>query len=298
VRLVSLVAAALAAAIVAVPRSPAAGTEEEHSSIHLVSASGGQLREVVSDDAAEGPQLSLSWTRDGKALVYARSPCDGCSEIRFLRLAAKSSLGLIIGQGRAPRLGRDGRTLVYIGSDGGLYASALTGTVSRRVIPGSLSAGGIDQPDVSPDGRQIAFRRGQANGKWSIDVVAVAGGHERRLTPLGTAASNPAWSPDGRTIAFSLQAPDGRWRIALVRADGGGLRILPLAGSTSFPTWSPDGRRIAFVREGGSGDSIYASDLSGRHERRLTPAGMDAIQPAWSPRGDRIAFVENEPSDD
>lgn len=297
---VSCVVATAAAALVLGAAATRAGAAEPHPSIYLAAVATGHLREVVVDPDDEGPPLSLSWTPDAGALVFGHASCDGCAEIRLLHLAPRSpGLGLIVGQGRAPSLSRDGTTLLFIGQDGGIYSAKLAGGPARRLLPGVPGAGGIDQPRFSPEGRRIAFMRAQPNGKWSIDVSSVAGGGERRLTPLGISAANPAWSPDGTTVAFSAQAAGGRWRIELVRRDGRNLRVVPgSGGSDSFPTWSPDGKRIAFVRQGRKGDSIFIADVSGGHARRLTPNTLDAIQPAWSPRGDQIAFVVNTPVSD
>ena len=54
------------------------------------------------------------------------------------------------------------------------------------------------QPLWSPDGRRLAFTRGQ--GGASVYVVNVDGGRERNVTrgPV----RDFAWSPDGRRIAF------------------------------------------------------------------------------------------------
>jgi Tol biopolymer transport system component len=293
-RICGCAAAACLAALTSAAALAAARAEPERT-IDVVSVVTGHVREVMADSAGEGPPLSLSWTPDAHGLVYMRSPCDGCAEIRLLRFAAGTGqLGAIVGEGRAPALARDGKTLVYVGSDGGIYTSALAGRRAHTVVPGSISSGGVDQPRLSPDGRSVAFMRAQSNGKWSIQIVSRAGGRERRLTPPGLASSSPVWSPDGRTIAFSAQGPDGRWQIALVPAGGGKPRVLrDDGGSDSFPTWSPDGRRIAFVREHGRAESIYVRDVSGGALRRVTPPALDAIQPAWSPSGDEIAFVVN-----
>jgi Tol biopolymer transport system component len=277
-----------------------AGAEQLHPALYLVHVGNGQLRRVLVDASGDGPPLSLSWTSDGRAVLYERSPCDGCFEIRLVRLASgRRGLGARIASGLAPSLAADGRTLVYLGSDGALYRTTLGSDRVREVSPGGAGPGEIDQPRVSPDGRRIAFAREGPGGIWSIDTIPADGGGERRLTPAGLSTANPAWSPDGRTIAFAAQGRDLRWRIELMNADGGHRRVLPGShGSDSYPTWSPDGRRIAFVHQSGDRHSIYVVGVDGRGERRLTPASLDAIQPAWSPLGDEIAFAVEGASPD
>lgn len=76
----------------------------------------------------------------------------------------------------------------------------------------------LDQwPDWSPDGKQIAFRRG-------LDVYVIdALGEEQNpvaLTHLpATLDQMPVWSPDGKQIAF-MSFREGYCAVFLVRADG------------------------------------------------------------------------------
>lgn len=291
---------AIVVCVAAAAAGLAAASDESERTIDAVNVSTGHIRELMVDPGSESPALSLSWTPDGHGLVYARSPCDGCSEIRLLHLSARPlGLGTIVGEGREPALGRNGKSIVYVGDDGGIYRATIAGGRPRLVVPGARGGGGLDRPRLSPDGRRVAFMRAQPLGKWSINLVSRDGGGERQLSPPGLSASSPAWSQDGKRIAFAVQGADGRWQIALVPAGGGKMRVLRDAGgSDSYPTWSPDGRRIAFVRQSGSAESIYVRDVAGGPPRRLTPPTLDAIQPAWSPRGDEIAFAVNSSESD
>ena len=99
------------------------------------------------------------------------------------------------------------------------------------------------QPLWSPDGRRLAFTRGQGGG--SVYVVNADGSGERNLTrgPV----RDFAWSPDGRKIAFD-SVRDGNSEIYVVNADGSGQRRLTRnAGARPRSAWSPDGRKIAFA---------------------------------------------------
>ncbi len=114
----------------------------------------------------------------------------------------------------------------------------------------------IADPQVSPDGSQVAFVRVVVNDKkddydTSIWTVSTRGGEPRMLTS-GTRDTSPQWSPEGTRLAFvrSVENKDGKRQPPQVY-------ILPLTGGepwpltklpkgVSRPTWAPDGRSIAF----------------------------------------------------
>ena len=138
------------------------------------------------------------------------------------------------------------------------------------------------EPLWSPDGRRLAFTRGQGGG--SVYVVNVDGSEERNVTR--GPGREFAWSPDGRRIAFA-SVRDGNSEIYVVNSDGGGLRRLTRnAGPDLAPAWSPDGRRIAFAGSRG----IHVMNADGSGQRNLMRKPTRDFAPTWSPDGRRIAF--------
>lgn len=63
-----------------------------------------------------------------------------------------------------------------------------------------LRRNGVREPDFSPDGKLIAFDRGDNNDGISIWAARPDGSHLHRVVADGLA---PAWSPSGRFIAYS-----------------------------------------------------------------------------------------------
>jgi dipeptidyl aminopeptidase/acylaminoacyl peptidase len=126
-----------------------------------------------------------------------------------------------------------------------------------------------DDPQVSPDGREVAWVRTwidqEANSyRAEICITDIASGTTRRLETGAGSATHPRWSPDGTQIAFisggapasggpaSGPAPavtaSGSPQLAVVAASGGEPRRLSdLVGGARAPAWSPDGQRIAFM---------------------------------------------------
>jgi len=113
----------------------------------------------------------------------------------------------------------------------------------------------IGDPQISPDGSQVAFVRvtvdeKQAGYETSIWIAATGGGSVRTMTS-GKHDSSPRWSSDGKLLAF----------IRAVEKDGKTqppqIFILPVTGGEAWPLtkmpqgaggpeWSPDGKTLAF----------------------------------------------------
>ena len=96
----------------------------------------------------------------------------------------------------------------------------------------------------SPDGRQIAYFRGQTWRGGGIYVVGADGNGRRQLARWGV---EPDWSPDGRRIAF-VSHRDGNAEIYVMNANGS-AQAEPdgNAGGDANPLGRRTGRRIAFV---------------------------------------------------
>lgn len=139
-----------------------------------------------------------------------------------------------------PDLSPDGHLLVYDSAQtvalhrGGvqvvrqLWVMDLETGSARPLVPG---AGQDMEPDVSPDGRRVAFASDRGGDGFEIWVVGLDGQGLRQVTSGPGSKTWPAWSPDGRKILFT-RAHEGKTDLWLTSADG--------ASTEPFEPFGPD----------------------------------------------------------
>lgn len=149
-------------------------------------------------------------------------------------------------------------------------------------------------PDVSPDGRTIAF-----DMVGDIWVLPIAGGAARSLTANAGMALDfhPAWSPDGARIAF-ISDRDGQNNIWVMDADGTNPRRVSSQRDKrmALPAWTPDGRFV-IARTGGDSNNdgrgeLWMWHVDGGAGVRLTSDSINASWPEVSPDGRYVYFEE------
>jgi dipeptidyl aminopeptidase/acylaminoacyl peptidase len=110
----------------------------------------------------------------------------------------------------------------------------------------------LAEPQVSPDGRAIAFlaaRPNYAANRWDAELVLldVATGARRVLVAGRPGLRSPRWARSGDRIAF-LATVDERPQVLVQEPAGGEARVATRAprGVRQF-AWRPDGGAIAYV---------------------------------------------------
>jgi len=109
----------------------------------------------------------------------------------------------------------------------------------------------VSDPQLSPDGRHVAFTVGDVNFADNrvvnqIYLVSVNGGELKQLTNGKTSSSAPRWSPDGKKIAFTTGG-----QVWIMDSDDGNDKeqITKISTGAASPVWSPDGKWIAFTSD-------------------------------------------------
>ncbi len=205
--------------------------------------------------AERGSVVRPAWDQRSGELVVARYLADARgedSEILMTR-GGLASLGPFVahtGNQDAPDVSHDGRLLVYSSAQTVALHQAAVRVVRHLWVmdlatgEARLLAPGAHQdihPDVSPDGRRIAFASDRT-GRFEIWVMDTDGTGLRQITSGPDAKTWPAWSPDGQSVLFT-RTHDGREGLWRVTADGSSpTPFLPFGPGTDVQIRDPDWR--------------------------------------------------------
>ena len=319
----------------------------------IMDSDGSNPRSVTTDRnaRASGP----AWTPDGEYVVVRRDhvgspPAPEGSGLWMYHREGGEGVRLVTEDNpRWPTVSPDGRYVYYQVTLGGRDRDALAGHYQLRQLelatgdiidltPGTadgsalrrLSGGGAFAPEISPDGRWLAFGRqipdgtvsfrghrfGPRTALWLRDLET--GAERVVMDPVSIAVESGSknlriipgygWSSDGRSIVL--------WQggqIRRVDVASGAVGTIPFRArvrrTISEQAYRPfritdDPFEARFLRwHTASPDGrvlafqavgrIWIRDLAGGEPRRLTPDGFEPLEygPAWSPDGGWIAFT-------
>lgn len=189
-----------------------------------------------------------------------------------------------------------------------LFGGVLPGTIGSDLQIANLKSGEFapitkttqdaTQPDISPDGKHVAFTVADRD----FDLMQLSVG-DSALKPLLASSRNefsPAWSPVNSQLAFVTDRtgneeiwlkglPNG-WERPLVSPKDFGRTWISSFSDLSF---SPDGQRLAFSVSRSGTRSIYLFNSAGGPMVKLTTQSDEEHAPSWSPDGNSLAFAMN-----
>jgi Tol biopolymer transport system component/DNA-binding winged helix-turn-helix (wHTH) protein len=225
-------------------------TNSDLGDVFIMPANGGEPRRLTFDHASiPSPP---TWTRDGQSVVFSSTR----SSIPTLWRIPVSGGALVQVSGVSvvtlhPSVSPRGHRLAYeqIMGSSSIWSTGL-GKFGKKdsSIQVTASKGYNRAPELSPDGRKIAFDSDRS-GTMEIWTCGRDGSNLMQVTHLGGAQfpGPPRWSPDGQRIAFD-SALEEHNAIFVMDAEGGLPHPLTHEASDSLnPSWSRDGKWIYFT---------------------------------------------------
>ncbi|MEY4513471.1 MAG: hypothetical protein RLZZ450_5593 [Pseudomonadota bacterium] len=172
-----------------------------------------------------------------------------------------------------------------------LWTSELDGSRRRRLTHALRAR----EPDVSPDGKRVAFTTQNA-GTTHLEVADLSDvQHTRRVLVRSRRLEQvftPRWSPDGKRIAYSAFSRGGYRDIwVLDVASGVRTRLTYDRALDRGPVFSPAGDKLYFSSDRSGIANLYAYDFASGALTQLTNVLGGAFQPEVSPDGKLLAYV-------
>jgi dipeptidyl aminopeptidase/acylaminoacyl peptidase len=198
-------------------------------------------------------------------------------------------------------------------------------TATKKVRPLTANHSGTNnQPDWSPDSRQLAFVSNRAKLKDAqLYLISLQGGEAQALTHLCGSVHIPRWSPDGSVIAFLyngilenhprpeadpivMDAETNFDRVWLFHTETHELRpATPETCHVFEYAWSPDGTRLVVLTsshpnpaEGWYSAQLHSVNLASGAMQQICTMPYQIGRLTWSPDSTQIAFVSGIMSDE
>jgi TolB protein len=185
------------------------------------------------------------FTRDGNAVIYARSDDDSYSTLWRVPL-----------NGGAPELIERAR---------GISSSPSLSPDGRRIAIMTDRIGHNEVYIIDADG---------TNPVWITQIAGDLNESSYR--------GEPDWSPDGVTVALQSRV-SGSFQIMTVNMRDNVATLVTSEGENQSPSWAPDGRHIVYTSNRSGSDQLWIRDIRSGVTRQLTNQS-GAKYGAWSPR--------------
>jgi Tol biopolymer transport system component len=180
------------------------------------------------------------------------------------------------------------------------------GTNLGTVAEPFLQVRALSPPAVSPDGKRVAYTRGDTSGNADIWLFEFARGISTPFTMGPGFNGNPLWSPDGSRIAFVGRRPGASGLYQKASNLSGGEELLYKADYPASPdlgivptSWSQDGRFFLYGSGPTGGLWRLAMDVPGSHKAvLLVPQQSGPRGAVFSPDGRFFTYTSQKASGD
>ncbi len=256
-----------------------------------------------------GEEISgLSWSDDGRWLIYGRGSFGGNKDLWRVRLnpatgqlaGAPLRLTLSATDDGDCRFSPDGHSVVYTVRhterhlwrlDRSPKTGLSTGLARRLTRNGQLNY----YPVVSRDGKTLLWTS-HASGRGHLYYERLDGDKPHKLTTDWQYSNREAgadFSPDGRQVVFSstLGGSYQIWRLPSLGSVSLQMTVTSQPVRDTHPVWSPDGGTILFYSNRSGNWDLWAIDPAGGKPRQITDWESNETYPMYSPDGRRVAFL-------
>ncbi len=149
--------------------------------------------------------------------------------------------------------------------------------------------GACFDPEVSPDGKHLAFASTKNSVKPDIYIKPVFGTVMTQLTSNPASDVQPAFSPDGKRLAFASDRT-GSWDIFVIDTTGRNLQqVTDDPAPELHPSFSPDGKKIAYSKYNSRTGrwEIWLLHLGNPGQKKFVATGLF---PRFSPIENKIVY--------
>jgi len=190
-----------------------------------------------------------------------------------------------------PSLSPDGKSVIYAAfREENIYEiyemTLADGTVKQL----TNRQGVLNAPEISQDGKTIAFTRWTVNSnQYQIWLMNRNGTDPNNIPKIN--GWDPTWSPDGKQVLYASDK-DGSTQLYAVNANGkNDHRVSSLPAIRGRSDWSPDGQYIVTYSGEPWHREVFLMNSDGSNAHQISPGGGNAQGPSFSPDGRWVAFT-------
>jgi Tol biopolymer transport system component len=281
------------------------------SHIFVRSVRGGKPKQITYGD---GEDRYPNWFPDGKTIAYS-SNSSGIYQIYLARLDSDKTIRVTsnVTHHESVAASPDGNKIISILKKemGNIFSCDIVNHREDKHTDKGLL---IRWPEVSPDGKWIAFQSSDANLSAANETIIIKPIKDsEQPIEIPVTGFEAKWSPAGGWLA-SLREVSGKSEIWKVSDSGRNKEQLTtgikFVGTTGLPynrlatnyDWSPDGKKIAYssTKSGYQNLWVVSADRlrgDGWNDELVTGNRDQTLKlssPVWAPDGKRIAYVSEK----
>ncbi|MGV8947085.1 MAG: S9 family peptidase [Lutibacter sp.] len=162
------------------------------------------------------------------------------------------------------------------------FKSSSQETKKAITIDDLMKLKSVSDPQISPDGKWIAYTTSEANLKkdkseTQLWMISALGGEAIPMTSKEFyTASEPRWSPDNKYLSFLAAIPEGKAQVWTLNRNGGDAQQLTkIKQGVSGYEWAPDGKRILLSLKDPKPEELTADKEDDKKEK---PVVIDRLQ--------------------